>query len=79
MQNIKDTDLRIANAIYIQDGFQLMTDFLSMYTNVFQSILRINFEDITHSVETINTWVQEATNNKISDIISSGTMILINN
>ncbi|XP_067204437.1 antichymotrypsin-2 isoform X2 [Linepithema humile] len=71
LKNIKGTDLRIANAMYIQDGFQLMADFLSTYTNVFQSISRINFENIAYSVETINTWVQEATNNKISNIISS--------
>jgi len=70
--------LHIANAMFIQDGFQLMTDFLSICANVSQSISRINFENVIFSVETINTWVQEATNNKIFNIISRGILFLIN-
>jgi len=66
--------LHIANKIYIQDGFDLMAEFLAICTNIFQSsISRLDFKDNGLAVKTINSWVQKVTNNKIFDIISSGT------
>lgn len=63
--------------MYVQDGFDLMTEFLSICTNIFQSsISRLDFKDNELAVKTINTWVQKATNNKIFNIISSGTLFI---
>lgn len=54
-----------------------MADFLSVCTNVFQSsISRVNFKDTVYAAKMINSWVEEATNKKISDVISAGTMLV---
>ncbi|XP_011864861.1 PREDICTED: antichymotrypsin-2-like isoform X2 [Vollenhovia emeryi] len=72
LNNIKNTELHIANKMYVQDGFDLMAEFLGICTNTFQSsISRLDFTDNGHAVKTINSWVEKATNNKIFDIISS--------
>jgi len=72
LHNIENIELHIASKVYIQDGFDLMADFLSICTNIFQSsISRLNFEDDVDAVEKINSWVKKATNNKIFDIIST--------
>ncbi|XP_071569365.1 antichymotrypsin-2 isoform X1 [Temnothorax nylanderi] len=72
LNNIENIELRIANKIYVQDGFDLMAEFLAICTNMFQSsISRLNFKDNGLAAKTINSWVQKATNNKIFDIISS--------
>lgn len=70
---MKNVTLHVANAGYIQKEVDLTGDFLSTCMNIFQSsISKIDFEDKIHAAETINTWVQEATHNKISNIISPG-------
>lgn len=57
-----------------------MTEFLSICTNIFQSsISRLDYKDNELAVKTINSWIQKATNNKIFDIISPGTCIMISN
>lgn len=72
LNGIKNIDLSMANAAYVQDGFELMTDFSMLYTIVFESeITRLDFKHNVHAAETINTWIQQTTNNKISDIVTS--------
>ncbi|XP_011644246.1 antichymotrypsin-2-like isoform X4 [Pogonomyrmex barbatus] len=72
LNNMGDLELRIANKVYIQDGFDLMADFLSTCTNIFQcSIARLDFKDNIYAAKMINIWIQETTNNKISNVISS--------
>lgn len=69
----------MANAAYVQDGFELMTDFSMLYTIVFESeITRLDFKYNVHAAETINTWIQQTTNNKISDIVTSGKVFVFN-
>jgi len=54
-----------------------MADFIATCTNIFQSsISRLDFKNNEFVVETINSWVQKATTNKIFDIISSGTLLI---
>lgn len=79
---MENVTLNIANAAYIQKEVDLMGDFLSICMNIFQSaISKINFKNNVHAAETINLWVQMATHNKISDIISPGILLtcMINN
>ncbi|EZA59235.1 antichymotrypsin-2 isoform X2 [Ooceraea biroi] len=72
LNNLESVDLHMANAVYVQDGFQLIADFLSLCTNIFQSsISRVDFKDSVQAAKSVNSWVQERTNNKISDAISS--------
>ncbi|XP_050449112.1 antichymotrypsin-2-like isoform X2 [Cataglyphis hispanica] len=71
LNDMENVTLNIANAAYIQKEVDLMGDFLSICMNIFQSaISKINFKNNVHAAETINLWVQMATHNKISDIIS---------
>lgn len=59
--------------MYIQDDFELIADFLSVCTNVFQSsVSLIDFKDNVRAAETINSWVKKTTRNKISDIVLPG-------
>lgn len=74
---MENVTLHIANAAYIQKGVDLVEDFLSTCMNVFQSsISKVNFKDSIHAAEIINTWVQVATHNKISNIISPGILFI---
>ncbi|OAD58440.1 Ovalbumin-related protein Y [Eufriesea mexicana] len=69
LENIK---LYIANTIYIQDGFELLTEFLTIGKEVYQSeISKIDFKNNVDTAEKINAWVKENTNNKIFDLVSS--------
>ncbi|XP_011691975.1 PREDICTED: antichymotrypsin-2-like [Wasmannia auropunctata] len=71
LNDIENIELHIANKIYIQDGFDLMAEFLAICINIFQSsVSRLDFKDNELAVKTINSWIQKATNNKIFDIIS---------
>lgn len=79
---MENVTLHIANAAYIQKEVDLTGDFLSICMNIFQSaITKINFKNNVHAAETINSWVQMATYNKISNIISPGILLtcVINN
>ncbi|XP_077266426.1 antichymotrypsin-2 isoform X2 [Temnothorax americanus] len=77
LNNIENIELRIANKIYVQDGFDLMAEFLAICTDIFQSsISRLNFKDNGLAAKTINSWVRKATDNKIFDIISSETNLV---
>jgi len=54
-----------------------MAEFIATCTNKFQSsISRLDFKNNEFVVETINSWVQKATTNKIFNIISSGTLFI---
>ncbi|XP_070155387.1 antichymotrypsin-2 isoform X2 [Polyergus mexicanus] len=71
LNDMENVTLHIANAAYIQKEVDLTGDFLSICMNIFQSaISKINFKNNVHAAETINSWVQMATYNKISNIIS---------
>ncbi|XP_029667265.1 antichymotrypsin-2-like isoform X3 [Formica exsecta] len=71
LNDMENVTLHIANAAYIQKEVDLTGDFLSICMNIFQSaITKINFKNNVHAAETINSWVQMATYNKISNIIS---------
>ncbi|KAL0122113.1 hypothetical protein PUN28_007112 [Cardiocondyla obscurior] len=72
LNNIENIELHIANKIYIQDGFDLMTEFLTICTNIFQSsISRLDFKDKAVASKAINLWIEKATNNKIFNVVSS--------
>lgn len=77
---MENVTLHVANAVYIQKGIDLAEDFLSICMNVFQSLIsKVDFKDNIHAAEIINSWVQVATHDKISNIISPGIFIYIIN
>ncbi|PBC25413.1 leukocyte elastase inhibitor [Apis cerana] len=77
--------LYIANAMYIQDGFEILTEFLTVGKDVYQSeISKVDFKNNVEASQKINAWVNEKTNNKIPYFVSSDNfnentkLILIN-
>ncbi|XP_076276347.1 alaserpin-like [Lasioglossum baleicum] len=66
------TKLHIANAMYIQEGFELLTDFVTSGTSTYKSVIsKLDFEHKKEAAEEINAWVKQATKDKISDLVSS--------
>ncbi|KOC65837.1 putative serpin-like protein [Habropoda laboriosa] len=59
--------------MYIQDGFEVLTEFLTIGKEVYQSeISKVDFKQNIDAAIKINTWIKEKTNNKIFDLVSSG-------
>lgn len=66
------TTMSIVNQIYVQIGYQLNQTFQNIATQKFESGLKsLNFTDAESSAQTINTFVEGKTNNKIMDVVSS--------
>lgn len=78
----KDVVFELANAIYYADGFQVKTDFLNINKNIYNAeVEKLDFA-APAAVETINNWVAEKTNDKITKIIEKlnplDRMVLLN-
>ncbi|XP_076669976.1 alaserpin isoform X1 [Andrena cerasifolii] len=72
LNELKDVKLYIANALYVQGGLELLTEFLTIGTDVYQSMIsKLDFKRNVDASEKINKWVKETTNNKISDLVTS--------
>uniref|UniRef100_A0A6B2EHF1 Putative serine protease inhibitor 4 n=1 Tax=Phlebotomus kandelakii TaxID=1109342 RepID=A0A6B2EHF1_9DIPT len=86
LSTYKDSpQLRIANKLYVQDKFHVKRQFNEIATKKFNSEAQsLNFADNVNSAKTINTWVEEKTNDKIKDLIpadaldSDTRMVLVN-
>lgn len=73
-QDIKEVELQVANAIYMQDNFQVFSEFTTVSTDVFNCGLSIiDFKNKLQAINEINSWVKKATRDKISTILSTGT------
>ncbi|GAB0096979.1 uncharacterized protein DMENIID0001_125650 [Sergentomyia squamirostris] len=77
--------LKIANKVYLQNNFHVKPQFNELATNKFNSEAQsLNFADNVNSARTINTWVEDKTNNKIKDLIPADAlngdtrMVLVN-
>lgn len=71
LNDIKQVELQIANAIYIQDGFQILSDFLTVSTDVYNCLLsKTDFTKRDQAINEINLWVKDATKNKIPTVLS---------
>ncbi|KAG8445212.1 hypothetical protein GDO86_010115 [Hymenochirus boettgeri] len=63
----KEFTFNLANALYLQEGFQVKEQYLHSNKHIFKSAIKlVDFQDTKVSVETINAWVQMQTNGKIS-------------
>ncbi|XP_076242697.1 antichymotrypsin-2 isoform X3 [Calliopsis andreniformis] len=73
LNELENVKLHIANAMYLQEGFKMLTEFSAVGTDMYQSMIStLNFKNNVHAAEQINTWIKETTNNKIDNLISSG-------
>lgn len=74
----KGTELRLANALWVQEDYQLKQDFLDIAATYYNSNAEnVNFkipEDIEKSRQKINHWVESATNHKIKDLLQPGVL-----
>ncbi|XP_038672852.1 serpin I2-like [Scyliorhinus canicula] len=64
--------LKLANAIYIQDGFRLSEQYLHSNQNFFDNTIRtVNFQDSVSAANVINTWIANQTNGKVKSLVTS--------
>lgn len=84
-ENTGKATISIANQIFVQDGYQLNKSFEEVAVSKFKSgVELLNFADSEKSVATINRFVEEKTNGKITNFFkpnsfSSGTQsVLVN-
>jgi serine protease inhibitor len=83
LQNLdKDAVLKITNAIFYKNGFSVKPDFLATNKEYYDAEVDDLDFNAPSSVETINSWVAEKTNNKIIKIIETlspdDRMVLLN-
>ncbi|HQR09255.1 MAG TPA: serpin family protein [Gemmatales bacterium] len=69
-------DIRIANALWGQNRYPFKADFISLAQRDFRAEARnLDFaKDANASRLTINAWVEEQTNNRIKDLLPSGSI-----
>ncbi|XP_050449886.1 antichymotrypsin-2-like isoform X1 [Cataglyphis hispanica] len=73
LNDIENVELYLGNAIYVHKSVDLTNDFLSLCTNERHcSISKVDFKNNVETTKAINSWVQEKTNDEISQIISLG-------
>jgi serpin B len=74
----KGTELRIANALWVQDDYKLRQDFLDLAEFCYKAKAEnVNFktaEEIEQTRQRINKWVEEVTNNKIQNLLQQGVL-----
>jgi serpin B len=74
----KGTELRIANALWVQDDYKLRPDFLDLAGSCYMAKAEnVNFKipaELEKSRQKINKWVADATNNKIQNLLAQGVL-----
>jgi serpin B len=77
--------LKTANRLYTQEGFNFRSDFLDINKKHYFSLPEaVDFKQKNKARNTINTWVEEQTNQKIKDLMPSDAfnsdikMVLVN-
>ncbi|KAL3276882.1 hypothetical protein HHI36_012253 [Cryptolaemus montrouzieri] len=68
-------NLDSANKIYLKDGYTINPDFLKLSQEVFDASLEnINFAEAAKAAQTINSWVESKTNDKIKNLIDPSAL-----
>ncbi len=75
-------EFALANSIWYKEGFQVIPDFIQINQDYFDAAVEeLDFSDPA-SVEVINQWIEDKTNDKIQDMLdeipTSAVMYLIN-
>ncbi|MGY6528860.1 MAG: serpin family protein [Cyanobacterium sp.] len=73
LQNQGENTLSINNSLWIREGFPIKPDFLAQNREYYQSEVSALDFDSPDAVDTINNWVSDATEEKITSIIESIT------
>jgi len=64
--------LHIANALWGQEGYRFLEEFLALTGKYGAGLQRVNFQNSEEARKTINAWVEEQTRQKIKDLIPQG-------
>ncbi|XP_076634199.1 uncharacterized protein LOC143348166 [Colletes latitarsis] len=71
--NVTDNELKLANKIFPALKFSVKPDYQELLTNYFRSAVQtVDFSKSEEAASIVNTWVQENTNDRIKDLITSG-------
>jgi serpin B len=72
------TELKIANALWVQDDYKLRQDFIDLAESCYKAKAEnVNFKipsELEKTRQKINTWVEEMTNNRIQDLLQQGVL-----
>ncbi|KAJ2946459.1 hypothetical protein O0L34_g12502 [Tuta absoluta] len=73
LRSIKGVTLNVANRVYVKEGpYQLEPGLLKDATKVFNAAIEtMNFNQSDAAANTINQWVEQQTNHKITDLFSA--------
>jgi serpin B len=69
-------ELTIANALWLQEGYEFLDEFLELIKNNYDGQLNeVDFIAATEKTrKTINTWIEDKTNDKIKELIKPGVL-----
>jgi serine protease inhibitor len=74
----KGTELRIANALWVQQDYKLRQDFIELAASCYNAKAEnVNFkmpEELEKTRQKINKWVEDATNNRIRNLLQQGVL-----
>ena len=76
IQQTGNVTLTIANALWIQEGLELLEDYLNLVKKYYDAgLFQVNFVEASEEVrQEINSWVEEQTHQKIRNILAPGTL-----
>ncbi len=71
-----DVQLNIANALWAENDYSFLKDFLDLTNKHYKaSLIRVDFKNNSEQARIqINEWVEQKTNNKIKDLIQPGIL-----
>lgn len=74
-KNVGKAMLRVANKVYVKDGYTLKPEFKEIAVTKFNSEAEsVNFVDAVPTAAKINSWVEDKTNSKIKDLIKADSL-----
>jgi serpin B len=74
IQNAGKVKLNVANSLWLQEDFEVLQSFLDLTNKYYGAgIKKVDFKNnSTGAVRQINTWVEDKTNDKIKNLLTSG-------
>nr|ADT63775.1 serpin [Helicoverpa armigera] len=75
LRSLSRVELKLANRVYVREGGELNPEYAAVSRDVFNSdVKNVDFAKNTEAAKEINTWVEEATNKRIKDLVSADSL-----
>ncbi|XP_021200828.3 alaserpin isoform X2 [Helicoverpa armigera] len=75
LRSLSSVELKLANRVYVREGGELNPEYAAVSRDVFNSdVKNVDFAKNAEAAKEINTWVEEATNNRIKDLVSPNSL-----